>query len=485
MKTRFLCALGLLWVWMNLWALPSATMAADKNLAEPGQELSEKECIDMAFKNNSLIKEAASKEAVAQAKVYFEKSKYFPKLSFLEHPGYANRNLFFIEGVPVGNALDRRELSAKPRLFNEFETRLVLPILGDGVFGFGSHKIARANYAVEQSHYVLNAAKRDVVSQVKDLFLLAQKAQIEKDLYQEAVTNHQNILRLVKEKFARNLAAQKDVLLAEARLAQAQTDLAMAENAYHRELKSLFLLIGASPASRLRIAWAPDLLPSLPPWQEVVGKIPTNNLDLMAKKLNINIAQEELALSKNKLWPTLELSARYFGTVSENTSFTNTWASYFTIYFPIFDYTIYKDVGVKREEVRYASENYRVSTEKVIQTAIDQYKELQDIRPQMSSTQKQINFLTENLREGMEKYRQNLISFLDLANAQYLLNNAKKNLKELYFKYQSGYRKLQNLIGMETIFEEKSSLGTPSSGHSLPPPEQISSLSSRPASPGT
>ncbi len=160
-------------------------------------------------------------------------------------------------------------------------------------------------------------------------------------------------------------------------------------------------------------------------------KIPANNLELKAKQLNINIAQEDLALSKTKLYPSVDLVGRYFGSTStENQSYSNSYAAYFFVQLPLFEYPLYKDVSLKNKEVALASDTYRISSETVLTDGMEQYKELQNIGPKLNSIQKQILFLKENYNVSLGKYRLNLISFIELANAQLLLHEANKNLAE-------------------------------------------------------
>jgi outer membrane protein TolC len=413
-------------------------------------ELSQEEAIALALSNNARIKAAASQLGVSQALIEYEKSKYYPKFNFMDYPGLTDRSLFAIEGAQAsGNFLTtNNRLISGNRAFNHMETRMTLPVVQDGIFGLGSHKIAKAKFTLEQSKFMSESTKLEIISGVKNLFLAAQKAQLEKDLFQESVSNYQSILQLVKEKFNQNLASQKDVLLAEAGLATAQAELATADHEYQKVLKELFLFIGESQSKGLRLTKASPQLQPLPPWDQVAHKIPANNLELKAKQLNINIAQEDLALSKTKLYPSVDLIGRYFGsTSSENQSYSNSYAAYFFVQLPLFEYPLYKDVSVKNQELTLASDTYRVSSETVLRDGMEQYKELQNIGPRLNSIQKQVLYLKENYDVSLGKYRMNLISFIELANAQLLLHEANKNMAELYFKHQIGYRKLQTLMG--------------------------------------
>jgi len=415
------------------------------------RELTRQECITLGLKHSSGVKTALSREAVAQESLRHEKSKYFPRLSFRYYTGWTDSSLFSTEGTPVILQPRRRgfEEQVAPTYFNYFETRLELSLLRDGFLGLGSHKIARAGYSLEQAQFQVGAAKRDLAFQIEAFFLAAQKAQLEKELYQEYVAQNRGLLNLVQEKFAHHLAAKKDVLLADATLGQSQADLAAAEHEYQRALKQLCLVIGLPLDSRVRLSRAPQPLPSLPPFSEVTERIPTQNLDLKARQQDINIARESLALSKKNLWPTVDLLFRYYGSDVQHQSFKDFYAGYLFLRLPLFEYPLYADIRVKRENVSLAANSYQSAVDTALRAAVDQYKELQDIGPQLAALQKRIAYLEENCRDARERYRLDLISFLELHQALLMLHQAKKDQGVLYFKYQGGYRKLLDLMGAE------------------------------------
>ncbi|MDD5640170.1 MAG: TolC family protein [Syntrophales bacterium] len=428
--------------------LPARGNAAAKH-QPTANELTQEEAVTLALQNNAKIKTAISGERVSQALIEFEKSRYYPKVLFREYPGLTDRRFFAFEGAQAsGDTFRGNRAISGNRVFNHMEGRLVVPIFDDGFFGRGSHKIAKAKLTWDQSKFVTEATRQETVARVKNLFVNAQKNQLEKDLFQESVSHYQNILNLVKEKFAKNLASQKDVLLAEASLAAAQSDLEAAKHEYEKVLKSLYLMIGLEESKPLRLKPASRKLQPLPAWDQVMHKIPAHNTNLKAKKMDIDIAQEALSLSRTKLYPTVEFQARYFGSVStESRTYDNSYASYLFMQIPIFEYPLYKDISLKVQEVSLATDKYRESKEDTIRAAMDQYKELQDTGPQLNSLTKKILFLEESYRESLGKYRLDLISFIELANAQLRLHEANKSLVGLYFKYDIGYRKLQIMMG--------------------------------------
>jgi outer membrane protein len=331
------------------WGTPASASDQVKNTSGASRELSQEDCIAMALKNNKDIKLADSKEAVALATLKYEKSLYFPKLTLYSQAGATNAAGFTLQGTQITPAQQTREnLLFRNRDFYRYEARMEVPIYRDGFFGFKSHKIAKADYGLQQSRYKRDSTKLSIVSQVKDYFLLVQKAQVEQELNKKIIGYSQDVLKLVQEKYHRQLASHKDVLMAEANLAKAQADLAVSENEYQRLAKQLFLLIGASTSAPLRVAPIKQELSPLPIWREVQEKVPANNLDLKASKLDIDIAKENLALSKTNLWPSVDVYARYFGSDSEYRVERDGYASYVFFQVPIFDKSIFKDVKVKK-----------------------------------------------------------------------------------------------------------------------------------------
>jgi len=455
---------------------------------EASQWLTLEDCLALGLKNNPGIKAALSREAVAQATLKLEKSRYLPTLGLQFSSGLTDSDFLNIEGVPVyttrGGRTGTLALTQTRRLFYNYSGRMVMPLVGDGVLGFGSHKVAKATLAIQQTHFQLDAIKRDLITQITDLYQAAHKAQLDRRVYQEAVSHYQAILQLVREKFALHVASRKDVLLAEAGLAQAQADLAVSEHEYQRTAKQLFLLIGLPTSQRAQVKPLPPKLPLLPPWPQVEEKIPRSNLDLKAKRLDIDIAQEDLALSKNKLWPTLDFLVQAYGTDAEHRDYSNAYAGYVLLKFPLFEAPLYATIGVKKKQVNLASDNYRVTADSLIKNAMDIYKDLQDIRPKITSAQKQIAYLEENYRESKEKYRLNLISFIDLSNSLLSLLNAKKDLQDLYFNYQSGYRKLQDLMGDHPFPAGRGLSGAGGPDRLLSPADPRVLLSSRQGRPG-
>jgi outer membrane protein TolC len=422
------------------------------------QELSEADCIELGLKNNSEIKAATTQKAISFSDLAYAKSLYYPKFEFRYDGGGTNSNFFLLEGTPAVVPQNKASTaSAGNRLFYNYEGRMTLPLVQDGVLGFGSHRISRANFGVEQSNYKLEATKRDTIASVKDVFLSVQKSQVEQEIQKEAVSQFKEILRLVKEKFSRGLASMKDVLQAETNLAQAEADLASWQHDYERLLKQLFMTIKVPTTSRVRVSPLPKTLPPLPPWPQVVEKISHHNLDLKAKKLDIDMAKEDLSLSKTKLWPTVDVITRYFASQNELQDFKNFYAGYAFIQIPIFEYALYKDVSTKKLNVTLAKDKYQVSTDSAIRSATDQYKTLQDIPLQINASRKKIQYLEENYRESKAKYQQNLISFIDLTKSLVDLNTAKKVESEMYFSYKSGYINLQNLMGEEPDSQGKNS----------------------------
>jgi outer membrane protein TolC len=423
--------------------------------APPAQELTEQDCLALGLKQSSGVKTALSREAVAEAGLRYEKSLYLPMLQLRAYTGATDSDFFALDGLPVSfnpnifiGPNQRLFTSALgTRWFQHYETRLTIPVLRDGFFGLGSHKIARARYTIEQSRVQVDAAKRDLATQIKDHFLAAHRAQMSRDLYLEAVNHYKSLLAMVQEKVRQKVAVRKDVLLAEAALAQAHSDLAAAENEYQKVARQLGVLLGLPGTPRLKLVKTPQQLPPLPAWESAQAKITAQNLDLKAKRLDINIAQEDLAVSRNKLWPTLDVLLRYYGSDQEHSPFRDAFASYLFLQFPLFEAPLYTNVSMKKQQVALAGDRYQVSTDQLLQKALELYKELSDIRPRLTSTQKQIDYLEENYREAKARYQQDLFSFLDLSNALLSLNNAKRELGDLYCRYLGGYRKLEDFMG--------------------------------------
>lgn len=298
-------------------------------------------------------------------------------------------------------------------------------------------KAGKADYKVTQAQY--NSAMISLAANVAKAYFNLRSTQMQIESTIEDIRSQEKIVSMTETRFNVGLVSKLDVAQARTVLYSSQAELPRLEGLETAAINSLAMLTGMMPgnlADQLSTPSEPTLL--LPdPFRVVNTGVPA---DLLRRRPDIIEAENQLAayaaqlgLAKKEFLPTLSISG-YIGTESHRLD--GLFKSHSLAYnvAPTLSWTIF-DGMARSYKTAQAREQMLAGIESYNNTVTQAYCETLTALNTYSADLRQITMLrqvnvqcAEELHLSVERYKQGLASFNDVANAQISVLNYKNNL---------------------------------------------------------
>lgn len=311
-----------------------------------------------------------------------------------------------------------------------------------------SYQIAKQNLIVRVTN-----AYFDVLSAQDDLeFAVAEKKAIERQLEQ------------TKQRFSVGLTAITDVHEAQAEYDNAVTEEIRAQNAVYNAEEALRVITNVypkalNPLNTKRFSTSSPVPNSANEWQQLAE---VKNLELIAEKVTVDIAKENISIATSGHYPTLDLSGRF--TNSEDTIDNGVNPEYdapdldshsigITLTVPIYS------GGATSSSVRKAQSNYVAASQDLLQTHRQVIQDTRNAYNTVRASISGIKALEQSVisaesalkatEAGFEVGTRTIVDVLDSTRNLY---NAKRNLSSTRYGYIIAVLALKRAGG--TITEE-------------------------------
>ena len=418
-----------------------------------GTKITIKEAVKMALKDSYQVY-AASKMKEISDEVYSQmKSSYYPYVDF--NASY-NRALLRAKAL---TKIDGEEKMVEATPVNNTYTA---QLQANWVLWTGGKVKNTKEYGrlqAESAEYQLRDTKTAVAKQVAQfcyLIIYASALVHVQETYLDIAKQH---LDETKARYKQGLSSNLDVLTQQVRVDNIVPQVLQAEK--NVELATLHLrqILDKDPEMPIYLTWTEEdlALPSTKNLQQLYNMAYEQRPELIVSKLAADIAEANYKLAKSDHYPNLSAYGNYGyngstieGLPDENHYY---WGSNIGLQFsmPIFHgYSVYSQV--KQKEIYY--ENAKASYENLKKNIRIQVKEawlsLEEAKKRIESTKGVVERAQENLNSKMLRYRNGLISQLELNDAISDLNDSNLTYVQAVYDAHVALSNLNYAVGMET-----------------------------------
>lgn len=417
----------------------------------PAQPLTLERAVDLGLQRNRTLKAVQEElEAVGQ-QVRQVRGDFFPRvdssytITHLKDEPFATLG---ISGVPV---VGSPEFPTAPQTTNRWQVELTQPIF-TGFALTSRFNISRLDYKIAQ--YKVEETRLSITRDVRYAFLqvlLGEKLlQVARDNVQSLEVQRRN----AQANFQEGFVAHNDVLKAEVALAQAR----QRERAAAKQLvllrSRLNQLFDLDLHARLELAEASFPQHPVPSLEELYAIAEARRPELMSVETSIQQAGEALTAARSRFYPRLSAFAQYYREgedfLASDNPFTNNEnaAIGLKVDWNWFEggktQAATREVLFKRkaleERLRELKQQIRIQVE-------DAYEQLQVARMDMEASETALRQAEENERMTSMQYREQLVIFLEVLNAQVFLSQSRVDYHQARYGYHLALADLERAIG--------------------------------------
>lgn len=293
------------------------------------------------------------------------------------------------------------------------------------VFGrvMARSKAGKASYAVSQADY--NAAMVTLCTNIAKAYFNLRSVQAQLDATTQAARSQEKIVELTRIRFDVGLVSKLDVAQANTVLLSTQASIPSLEALEKSAINTLAMLTASFPSEIADSLMQPSKLPN--PFQIVQTGVPA---DLLRRRPDIAAAEATLAgyaaqvgIAKKDFLPTLTLTGSI---ATEAHRLDNLFGQHSLSYSiaPQLSWTIFDGLA-RNYRVKEAKANMMAGIDSYNATVVQAYTEAQTAMDNYMAYLQRIGLLEkvnaqceETLKLALDRYKQGLAAFTDVANAQ-------------------------------------------------------------------
>jgi outer membrane protein len=321
--------------------------------------------------------------------------------------------------------------------------------------GSGRAAVQQASLALQVNRTSEDANRKNIAYQVTQAYytMLAQQRQLA--IYQQTLAQRQEELKKTQALFDVQSANQIDLKQAQVNQAQAELDLAKAQDTLEIDRELLSALVGWPLERQYSVAEVEDLAsPSLDVAEAVKAAL-TQRADLKQSALNLVSGDISVALAKAKGSPVVKANGSVdfnvgWGTSADPSSISTStgWGAGVSVSLPILD------AGAAAAAVKQAqlqNETLRIQQEKLVASISTGVKNaiysLRDLRARAELSKTGLDLAQSQYDLAQLQFDNGVASNLDVLTASVALTTSKVNLAKAKSDAQLGVLALQNAMG--------------------------------------
>ncbi|MER3474948.1 MAG: hypothetical protein C4335_13200 [Armatimonadota bacterium] len=429
-------------VWLCVAVLAAAAWAQDS--AQVPQPLTLKDAIRIALQKHPSVAIARNQLEQAKARRDQAQARYFPTIS------------------PSATYVNQQTRTALPgfgtRVGTIDETRTDIS-LRQTVFDSGQRELsaAQARRSVESAEQAYrDAVQQKVLSVTTAYYELLRRMALQK-VASANVQRAQQTVDVVKAQVEVGVAAQKDVLQAEAELANAQVSLIQARNQVRLAEASLRNELGVGQEVPLQVAEVGDKeaeqLPPLGSLEEYLNQAFTQRPDYQRQRISSEIQRLSLRLAQIQAGIQIQSDFTYGRRIDPDPGDTRSFTVSAT--YPLFD------GGSARAAVRDARAGYDSALQQLEQLKLtvrldveQAYLTRAEAHERLNAARKALEAAQVNYQAALESRKEGVSSLIEVINAQVALVNAETNYVQAIYDLLSADARLQRAVGRDYAFSE-------------------------------
>ena len=395
------------------------------------ESLSLDDALRLALQNNGVARAALAESELAQARLSAARASLYPSFDVSSS---TTRTRFEGGGTNLDSTQRQNGLGLEWLLLDNGQREL---------------RIRQSSRAAEATRQNTRDTVRRVLLQTARAYYEVLRRQELLRVADTAVRRAEVLLEVARAQAAVGTAPQKDVLQAEADLANARVQQIQARNALRLAETDLKRLIGWDARQSLPPLVPPDSLPALEPelsldalWQRARLHRP----DLRNAELSVQVSRLGVEAARLNSLLRLQISVRGFREVEPNTRTQGSLS--IVVSYPLFD------GGLTRANLREAEASWEIAQFRLIQAERDAYAELESAllslresverleasRVAVAAAQRNFDAAQESLREGVG-------TIVEVLTAQLALTTAETNLVQATYDAAVAALQLRVAIG--------------------------------------
>ncbi len=429
-------------VWWCVLLL-AATVWAQEGAQVP-QPLTLKDAIRIALQKHPSVAIAKNQLEQAKARRVQAEARYFPTLS------------------PSVNYVNQQTRTALPgfgtRVGKIDETRSDVS-LRQTVFDSGQREIsaAQARRSVESAQQAYrDAVQQKVLSVTTAYYELLRRMALQR-VAEANVQRAQQTVDVTKAQVEVGVAAQKDVLQAEAELANAQVSLIQARNQVRLAEASLRNELGIGQEVPLQVAEVGDReaeqLPPLGSLEDYLKEAFAQRPDYQRQRIGSEIQRLSLRLAEIQAGIQIQSDFTYGRRIDPDPGDTRSFS--ITATYPLFD------GGAARAAVRDSRAGYDSALQQLEQIKLtvrldveQAYLTRAEAQERLNAAKKALEAAQVNYQAALESRKEGVSSLIEVINAQVALVNAETNYVQAIYDLLAADARLQRAIGKDYAFSE-------------------------------
>lgn len=296
----------------------------------------------------------------------------------------------------------------------------------------------------------ITIAKQQLRLTVITDYLTVLKYISEVKINQETVTNYEQHLQLVQQKYDLGLVAKTDVLSSQVDLADARDDLVQAQNNYMNELAALNNELGLPHNTELTLKdnFTDENLPDT--LENYLSYAEKNRLELTQYENEITSARYDIDIAKAGRRPTVDLTAQQDWYDSHLPGDKNkNWLVALSVELSVFDSGI---TSSKIKQAQHAANMVKTQAlqqrDSILLAVRQYYLNVQEAEKRLAANKTAIQEAEENLNIEKVRYEVGIGTNLDLRDSVLALNSAKKNYLQAVYDFNINKANLEQAIGL-------------------------------------
>ena len=418
-----------------------------------GTKITIKEAVKMALKDSYQVYSASKMKEISDEVYNQMKSSYYPYVDF-----NASYNRALLRSKSLAKTDDGEKMVEISPVNNTFTAQLQANwVLWTG--GKVKNTKEYGKLQSERGEYQLKHAKSMVAKEVINYCYMIIYASALVHVQENSLDIANQHLDETKARYKQGLSSNLDVMTQEVRVNNIVPLVLQAKK--NVELATLYLrqILNKDPESPIYLTWIEDdlMIPEIPDLQKLYDMAYEQRPELIVSKLAADIAEANYKIAKADHYPNLSAYGNYGynGYTIEGLPDNNHyyWGSNIGLQFsmPIFHgFSVSSQVKQKEmyyEDAKASYENLKKNVRIQVKSA---WLNLEEAKKRIDSTKGVVERAQENLNSKMLRYRNGLISQLELNDAISDLNDSNLTFVQAVHDAHVALSDLNYAVGMET-----------------------------------
>ncbi|HKJ44790.1 MAG TPA: TolC family protein [Balneolales bacterium] len=434
----------------------SSSLITQPIMAQDQHPLTLQEVIQLALKNNSLIKQSNFGVEAAEFQIAEQQSGFYPNVLIRSSVSHANE----APRIPIEFKSDT--VLARQGTENTFTARVELNQM---IYDFGktTHSVKAARYGASAQKYSYRQQINDVTVEVKQQFYRSLAYQKMDSIYRSIIPLSETLQKINEEKLKNGVALSPEVLRSQADLQNAIVQMTSAKNELNKSYDRLLMLTGI-PTSEIRTTGNLPVIQSTPNFNQLYGhlyNIALQNREDIRQTTFLAKQQQEIARAYSaQNYPSLMLQSDfsyfgpdafgYYSSLSSRGLKNYNWRVGIGFTFNLFDGSRMKSQKMRalvlQRQYEEGTDQQRLQIGTEIKTLLN---ELENLQLLIKSNQVVLKQARANLKVVEVSYQNGAIPQIDYIQAQIPVANALANLEKSKFEMLHTLMLLEGTVGTD------------------------------------